>query len=179
MAQGRNNRTCQQLQRGTRDSSTHTQIRRAAVPPLIPQAEVEDVWFHALEDMENSDPTANITPFTDYVTTYWVQSNRQLWNHFQTEGPRTTNHLEGWHSSIQMIQVPHPNIYTLLNHLKGEQAANEVTIIQYRAGELRPTKTRKYVQLKQRLQQLKVQLDNGEISVIQYADTASYLLHLD
>jgi len=78
-----------------------------------------------------------------------------------------------------MIQVPHSNIYTLLNHLKGEQAANEVAIIQYRAGGLRPTKRRKYVKLKQRLQQLKVQLDNGEVSVIQYADTASYLLHLD
>ncbi|CAG2257936.1 unnamed protein product [Mytilus edulis] len=33
----------------------------------------------------------------------------QLWNQYQTEGPRTTNHLEGWHSGLKkMIQVPHP-----------------------------------------------------------------------
>ena len=130
--------------------------------------------------MENSDSKANITPFTDYVTTYWVEGNRQLWNHYQTGRPRTTNHLEGWHSSMKkMIQVPHPNIYKLLDHLKEEQAANEVTCNQYRAGGVRPTKRRKYVQLGQRLQQLKQQLLNRELCVIQYADTASYLLHLN
>ncbi|CAG2196462.1 unnamed protein product [Mytilus edulis] len=49
----------------------------------------------------------------------------------------------------------------------------------YHAGGVRPTKRRKYTQLNQRLQQLKDQLQNGDITVFQFADTASYLLHLD
>ena len=35
---------------------------------------------------------ANTTSFTDYVTEFWVEGHRFLWNHYQTEGPRTTNH---------------------------------------------------------------------------------------
>ncbi|XP_071145121.1 uncharacterized protein [Mytilus edulis] len=118
--------------------------------------------------------------FGDKRCTYWVEANRQLWNHYQTEGPRTTNHLEGWHSGLKkVIQVPHPKIYTLLNYLKEEQAFNEITLIQYHAGGVRPTKRRKYTQLNQRLQQLKDQLQNDDITVFQFADTASYLLHLN
>ena len=78
-----------------------------------------------------------------------------------------------------MIQVPHPNIYTLLNYLKEEQAFNEITLIQYHAGGVRPTTRRKYTKLNQRIQQLKDQLQNGDITVFQFADTVSYLLHLD
>ena len=78
-----------------------------------------------------------------------------------------------------MIKVPHPNIYHLLTYLKEEQAANEVTIIQYQAGGVRLTKRQKYTQLIQRLHQLKVCLQNQDITVLHYADTASYLLHLE
>ena len=42
----------------------------ASVSPLVPQAAIEDVWFHAQEDLENSASTANTTTFTDYVTTH-------------------------------------------------------------------------------------------------------------
>ena len=162
------------------DEEVHRLVRRAAVLPLVPQADVTDVWFNAMEDMDNSNSLVNTTSFTDYVVTNWVETNRHLWNHYQTEGPRTINHLEGWHSSMKKtIQVPHPNIYRLLTHLKEEQAVNEVTHIQYSAGGLRPVKRRKYIQLNQRLQQLKLRLQNQEISVFQFADIASYLLHLD
>jgi hypothetical protein len=27
------------------------------------------------------------TSFTDYVTEFWVEGHRFLWNHYQTEGP--------------------------------------------------------------------------------------------
>ena len=59
----------------------HRLIRRASVSPLVPQAAIEDVWFHAQEDLENSASTANTTTFTDYVTTHWVENNRHLWNY--------------------------------------------------------------------------------------------------
>jgi hypothetical protein len=41
------------------------------------------------------------TSFTDYVTELWVEGHRFLWNHYQTEGPHTTNHLEGWDNKIK------------------------------------------------------------------------------
>jgi hypothetical protein len=74
--------------------------RRAAVLPLVPPELVEDVWFNALEDSEEI--AINMTAFADYVTEYWVEgNNRQQWNHFDNEGPRTNNHLEGWHGKLK------------------------------------------------------------------------------
>ena len=49
--------------------------------------------------------------FTDYVTSYWVESNRHLWNHYLTDDPRTTNHLEGWHSQLKKHITTHTSQY--------------------------------------------------------------------
>ncbi|MBM5152103.1 hypothetical protein J7907_24405 [Vibrio parahaemolyticus] len=87
-------------------------VRRAAVLPLVPPTHVEDLWFNALEDRDAADNIPDSTPFTDYVTQFWVESNRFVWNHFRAEGPRTTNHLEGWHNKIKKkVRHAHPNIY--------------------------------------------------------------------
>ena len=113
---------------------------------MIPVAEVEDVWFNALTDIEQIDTNVNYAAFTDYVTTYWVEQNRYLWNHYTTQGPRTTNHLEGWHSKLKKhVNHPHPNIYKLIKLLKHEEAINDLTMIQYAAGGRRAVQKRKYV----------------------------------
>ena len=78
-----------------------------------------------------------------------------------------------------MCNRPHPNIFSVVKLLQKEQAANEAKIIQIRAGGKQCPKRRKYRQLDARLQTLKDRLRNGLIDVIQYADAASYLLHLD
>lgn len=154
-------------------------VRRAAALPLVPEDKVEDVWFDALTEFENADVNTNTMPFTDYVTTQWVESDRHLWNHFDHEGPRTTNHLEGWHSKIKKrIQKAHPNIFTFINHIKQIQAVNEVNIIQVAAGGLPSHKRRKYRNMDSRLHQLKQRLRNNEITVMQYTDSASQLIHL-
>ena len=46
---------------------------------------IEDVWFNALNAIE--DTPANISTFSDYATTQWIGGDRQVWNHFNTEGP--------------------------------------------------------------------------------------------
>ena len=76
-------------------------VRRTAVLPLLPVNDLENVWFYALEDLEEADTNTSTLAFTDYITSYWAESNRHLWNHYQTDGPRTTNHMEGWHSKLK------------------------------------------------------------------------------
>jgi hypothetical protein len=62
--------------------------------------------------------------FADYVTEYWVEvNNRQQWHHFDTEDPRTNNHLEGWHGkSMKHLIHSHPNIFVLIELLQKTQA---------------------------------------------------------
>ena len=142
-------------------------VRRAAVLPLVPQHLVEDVWLNALEDIGEADNVPDTTSFTDYVTELWVEGNRVSWNHYQTEGPRTTNHLEGWHNKIKKnVHHAHPNIYQIIEVLQNTQAVAECTIIQYGAGGARPPKRRRYRVMDTRLQLLKDRYHQGLINVV-------------
>jgi len=155
-------------------------VRRAAVLPLVPMEHVEDVWFNALEDIGVSDVNINTDEFTDYITEFWVERNRHLWNHYETDGPRTTNHLEGWHLKLKnQVHHSHPNIYKLITILQRQQASTEIKIIQYAAGGKRVPRKRKYVEIDDRLDTLKDRLQNDLISVVEFADAALYLLHLE
>jgi hypothetical protein len=113
-------------------------VRRATAPPLVPMDLIEDVWSNALNDLEDIDTPAKTTTFTDYVTI-------QVWNHFNTDGPRTTNHIEGWHNKLKKkVSHVHPNIFTLISTFKDIQVANEVTRIQRNTvGTIRP-KAKRY-----------------------------------
>ena len=87
----------QQVFRSKTNDDINRLVRRAAVLPLLPMQNIEDVWLHTLEDIDNADTNINTVSFTDYVTEQWVENNRDLWNHHNTEGTSTTNHLERWH----------------------------------------------------------------------------------
>jgi hypothetical protein len=96
------------------DDNVKTLVRRAAILLLIHLASAEDVWLQDLEDQENTDITRLTQSFTDNVTDQWVEGDRSLWNHYGTEGPRTTNSIEGWHRKLKkMTQHAHPNIHSL------------------------------------------------------------------
>jgi hypothetical protein len=87
---------CCTLQREQR----HMQVSTQNCSPPTSTNDLEDVWFHVIEDLEEADTNTPTLAFTDHVT-YWVERNRHLWNHYQTDGPRTTNHLESWHSKLK------------------------------------------------------------------------------
>ena len=73
----------------------------------------------------------------------------------------------------------HPNIYQIIEVLQNTQAVAECTIIQYEAGGARPPQRRRYIVMDTRLQLLKDRYHQGLINVVDYADAASHLLHLD
>ena len=50
-------------------------VRRATYLPLVPMDLIEDVWFNALNDLEDIDTPANTTTFTDYVTIQWIDGD--------------------------------------------------------------------------------------------------------
>ena len=152
-------------------------VRRAAVLPLVPLQRVEDVWFNALDDLEDADLPVNITPFADYVTAQWVEGDRVLWNHYDTDGPRTTNNLEGWHGRLERkVDHAHPNIFNIIDIF---QAANEVRQLQRLAVGVNRPRAKKYRDSDRRLTELKHRLTTGAMAVITYSDAASHLLHLN
>ncbi|XP_060062830.1 uncharacterized protein LOC132543355 [Ylistrum balloti] len=145
-------------------------FRRAAALPLIPLHQVEDYWLHALEDAPQREDCQKLT---HYVTETWIEGRhpQPTWNHFLTEGPRTNNHLEGWHNKLKKrVKTAHPNIYKIIEEFQRLQAATEVKMIQYAAGGQRRKKARKYRGVEERLANLKTDLLNGTKDFIQYGD---------
>ena len=61
-------------------------VRRTAVLPLVPHHLVENIWLNVLDDIGEGDNVPDTTLFSDYVTAFWVEGHRYLWNHYQTEG---------------------------------------------------------------------------------------------
>ncbi|VDI03735.1 Hypothetical predicted protein [Mytilus galloprovincialis] len=108
------------------------------------------------------------------------QLNSHLWNHYLTQGPRTTNHLEGWHSKLKKhVTHAHPNIFELIKLLKHEEAFNAMTMIQYAAGGKRAAPKKKYVEINIRLDEVKLRHRNQEVTTIEFGDAASHLLHVE
>lgn len=154
-----------------------TLARRAGVLPLVPMPLVEDVWFHALES--NDDDSTPVVRFKDYVTEQWVEGDKPMWNHYDNDGPRTTNHVEGWHNKVNgLLTHPHPNVYKVMELFRKEQAVNEVRLLQYAKGGKRRPKKRLYRVIEERLGHLKQRLESGEVDVMEYADAASHLIKL-
>ncbi|KAK3102328.1 hypothetical protein FSP39_010519, partial [Pinctada imbricata] len=132
-----------------------------------------------LEDRDDADITDLTERFTDYVTEQWVEGDRLVWNHFENQGPRTANYLEGWHRKLKrIVQHAHPNIYTTIQTFKDLQNANEINRIQRAVGgSIRP-KAKKYLTIDHRLSTLKDRYQRGLVDVMDYADSASQLIHL-
>lgn len=73
------------------------------------------------------------------------------WNHYQTEGPRTKNHLQGWHNNLKKrVKITHPLIYAIVKEFKKEQTANEAKMLQYAAGGKRRKTVKKYREVEER-----------------------------
>jgi hypothetical protein len=171
---------CGLVVRFKNDDTVKRLVKRAAVLPHVPVHLVEDVWLFALEQNDELSPA--IVKFKDYVTETWVEGHRgrRMWNHYDTEGPRTTNNVEGWHSKLKKLcQHAHPNVFVMVKLLQGIQATNEAKQIQLSAGGLQRPREVKYRDLETRLGQLKASYTTGRLNVTAYADAASHLVRLE
>ncbi|XP_046553519.1 uncharacterized protein LOC124262952 [Haliotis rubra] len=120
------------------------------------------------------------TQLADYVTSTWIEGDfsQASWNHLTPDDPRTNNTLEGWHNRVKkLVCKAHPNIYELIQFLKMEQTTTETRYLQYDAGQRRSPKRWKYRDLDNRLDQLKMRLQDN-FAVLEYADAAAHLLSL-
>ena len=156
------------------DDNFRRLVKRAAVLPLVP--ENKDGWFQALED--NQDDSPPVMRFKNYVTETWVGGHLQHWNHYDNDGPRTTNAAEGWHQKlIAMCRRPHQISTSSFKHFKKNALRMRRRLFNWMWGDCE-TKKRKYRQLDQRIQLLKDRVRQNANGVMEYADVASHLLHL-
>ena len=79
---------------------------------------------------------ARVDELVTYFSNTWVSGSYQVrqWNYYKVDGPRTNNHIEGWHSRLKrVIGKAHPNIYELVEVVK-EESLTTMRVQQLVAG---------------------------------------------
>ena len=106
-----------------------------------------------------------------YATMY------SMWN-VHTDATRTNNAAEGWHSRLnRAIGCSDPNTYQLLTVLKTEQATIDLTLARADTGAPPPTQRRKYSDLDARLDRLRGEYRNGQMTTDDYLGALGHLVH--
>lgn len=86
----------------------------------------------------------DLKEYLDYVTITWVEGYRlDLWNHFETEGPRTNNHIEGYNRKFNDLLGHHPNIWNFITTLIEEEERMSIRLGKLNAGNLRENTRKK------------------------------------
>ena len=157
-------------------------VRRVSALPLVPLTAIDEVWesIH-----ENAPLNINgVESFLNYVVNTWIDEiyglfNRHIWTHFDNDGARTNNHLEGFHFKLNKCTGKiHPNIFELILVFQKIQNESEIEL-QYLMNGGKPKNPRKkYRDIHERLMRLRERLGNNEIELLDFVDSCSYHLKL-
>ena len=142
-------------------------IREMMALAFIPEWEVS-IGFQSL--CTDTPEDLNVGEFTDYMDRTWINGTfkPELWNVFDSNGPRTNNHLEGWHNRLNsFLGRRHPNIYQLMEFITKEQAVIDIEILQLQSDALAPPK-KMYIALECRIENLRQKYMSGELDMDEY-----------
>jgi len=98
-------------------------------------------WLQSPPTTGNAATDAKLLELVRYFDSTWINGEfpPSLWSHYDNLGPRTTNHAEGFHNSLNVkFGMPHPS--TFLRWLQKAQYEVQCRIIQLESG--RPPKSR-------------------------------------
>ena len=103
-----------------------------------------------------------------------------LWNHAHTIGPRTNNHVEGFHNRLnKWIKKPHPDTYQLISVF--QKIDNKVSVdFQTRIlGTSAPKRKKIDIEKDNRYQNLRDHLENNSMDLVQYLRSCTYLVNFN
>ncbi|CAK9292258.1 unnamed protein product [Gordionus sp. m RMFG-2023] len=112
-------------------SNVHKVVRRMTTLPFCKEEDISRVR-HNCYIMASENPM--LMDFMEYMDTTWLGLNaifpHGIWTRYKVDGPRTNNHLEGFHHALKRKTAhAHPNVYILIKTLIGHHS-NDLKIIQ-------------------------------------------------
>ncbi|CAG9315619.1 unnamed protein product [Blepharisma stoltei] len=139
---------------------------------LCPLDQIDEAW----EIIASFEPEGErVQEFTAYFMRTWLLSNakfrREFWNHFDNDGMRTTNNLEGYHHALnKLVGAAHPNILKFIEIIKNEQQIFRKVLANI-AGRAKPPNSReKYRLLHEAVERTKTLMRRGDISLSDYIE---------
>ena len=150
------------------DDSIRCFIQKSAAIAFVPLNFVRVSWDGLKAEMPDDE---RVESFAIYIDQTWMNGNfrPRMWNYYAHTGPRTNNHLEGWHNRMKRIlRKAHPNLYEILELFQREQADTEVAIQQLEVGGVRKPKRKKVIRREDKIKSLADELTNGERDIDSY-----------
>ncbi|RWS21302.1 uncharacterized protein B4U80_04779, partial [Leptotrombidium deliense] len=155
------------------DDSFRRLFKRLCGLPFCPMNELDNAWIEIYSDAPNNQDYFLKTYFHEETAIF----HRMMWNHFETIGPRTTNHLEGWHYALnKAIGHNSPTLYRTIQELQNQQQKFEIDSMLQRDGKVVRMQRKEYRELERRLILIKAKLTATEITLIEYIDAVKYQL---
>ena len=157
-------------------------IRRLAALPLLPVGAIGPIWPHLCARAPTD--VYGVSELIVYMERTWILSDaalfpRHIWNHFDNTGPRTNNHLEGFHHRLnRRLRVAHPNIHELILVFKAFQQENELGQERLLRGGRPSLPRRRFREADENLTRLKTTLVSDGINVFMYLDACSFHIKL-
>ncbi|CAF0799060.1 unnamed protein product [Brachionus calyciflorus] len=120
--------------------------------------------------------------FLTYFEDTWFEGNfeSKLWNHAYTIGPRTNNHVEGFHNKLnKWIVKPHPNIYQLISVFQKIDTKIHIDYQTRLLGKSGPKCRAVDIEKDNRYQNLLEYLEMNVIDLQQYLRSCSFLVNFN
>ena len=120
------------------DTTLKNFVQKMGAIAFCPPAFVRPAWISVQQEAPQ---LLRVDELVDYFSTTWVNRSYQIrkWNHYKTDGPRTNNHVEGWHSRLKkVVGKAHRNNYKLVEVIKKEEALTTMRVQQLVAGASQP-----------------------------------------
>lgn len=163
------------------NSNVNVWFRKLFCMSVIPIENIDDEF----KNLVNSTPSfpeevknRKLNDFVDYfVNTYFEGSYPiSLWNHFETEGPRTNNSLEAYNNKLKLhIGVAHPNIYKSIEFFQKQETVSYLKYQNAIANKPPPRRKKLDIGKDNELHIYKKMLREGDINLTGYL---RHILHL-
>lgn len=130
----------------------------------------------------SNDSCKLIENFVAYFVDTWFEGSLEtkLWNHANTIGPRTNNHVEGFHNRLnKWVSKAHPSIYQLITVFQKIETKASVDYQTRLLGKSGPKRRAIDVEKDNRYDNLLENLENGRIDLEQYLRSCSYLINFN
>ncbi|XP_067648905.1 uncharacterized protein [Haliotis asinina] len=100
-----------------------------------------------------------------------------LWNYFKYDGPRTNNHVEGFHTRLmKKAGKSHPNLFEVVQLFIHEEASSNVQVLQLESGQSAPRRRRRYDDIDNRLERLGLEYMLCERSLASYLGAIGHMM---
>lgn len=167
------------------DSNVRRWIRRFSALPFVPLKTIDDAF---LEIYENAPcPSRTITSeqvekFHDYMVETWVDEldskfNRNLWNQFDNDGPRTTNNAEGFNHKLNHDAKARLTLFQFVHFLQKTQ--NNIDKIKFDLISGTPSpRSIKARNVNKSIERAKCNFSRGNVDILHYLDSVSFAIKL-